>query len=181
MAASRSARPFALGLCVLLASAAGLPAQRIEGCPWLNAATAGGVLGGEVRMSVTNTAKANVELPDGAIPDATCEFTLLHSPSPATLRIVVRTTQDRAKEYAALVAACGPSPRRVVGVGNEAVGCSLKKGTLGIEQIVARVRQRTFVLSVSRPGSEAASGSEEAETALSKLQNTAEQIAGSLF
>jgi hypothetical protein len=172
-------RHLALAVCLLLAAAAQLHAQKVEGCPWLNAATAAGVLGSEVHMSVTNTAKSSAELLNGATPDTTCEFTSLHGSPAATLRIVVRTSLDRSKEYSTLIATCGSPTRRIVGVGNEAVGCSAKKGSVVTEQIVARVRQRAFVVSLSKPGSGA--GSEEDQALLDKLQNTAEQIAGSLF
>jgi replicative DNA helicase len=74
---------------------------------------------------------------------------------------------------------CGASPRKLVGVGNEAVACSLPNGSAGTtEQVVARIRQRVFILSWSMPVAEANSGK---ETVRDTLQNTAEQIAGSLF
>jgi hypothetical protein len=151
--------------------------KQAESCPWLNAATAGGVLGGEVSMSVTHTPADQADQPNGSPGDATCEFKLTHATG--SLKIAVHTMQAHAKEFPAYLAKCGATPRKLVGVGNEAVACSLPNGSAGTtEQVVSRIRQRVFILSWSMPADESGSSKEAVRD---KLQNAAEQIAGSMF
>jgi hypothetical protein len=173
----------AIAVAVLLFCCHYAPAQQAtENCPWLNAATAGGVIGSQVRMSVTHPPNDRADQPNGAPGDATCEFTPQDGAANTSIRIAVHTMQDHAKDYAAFVSRCGPSPRKLIGVGNEAVACTLEvsAGTV-TEQVVARVRDRVFIFSWSMPQADANSSKETAQAIQGKLQNTAEQIAGSLF
>jgi hypothetical protein len=153
-----------------------------QSCPWLNAATAGGVLGGEVRLLVTHTPTDQADQPNNAPGDATCEFRLTNAAG--SVKIAVHTMQSHAKEFPAYLASCGPSPRKLVGVGNEAVACTLPNGSAGAtEQVVGRIRQRVFILSWSIPANAAtaADAAGAKDVVRDKLQNTAEQVAGSLF
>lgn len=91
-----------------------------QGCPWLNTATAAGVLGGEVRSQITGD---------------NCTFT--HNDS--QLRIEVQTVSLAYKLN------CGPIPTPLKAIGNEALSCSLHgNGGRLVEQIVGRVRDRAF-------------------------------------
>ena len=93
-----------------------------ESCPWLNAATAGGVLGGEVTSHI-----------DGNI----CVFT--HNSS--QLRIEVQAVNLPYK------ASCEPNPTPLKAIGNEGLACSVddKSGSIS-EQVVGRVRDRAFFI-----------------------------------
>ena len=80
---------FSLLLVLLLA----LPcfAGAAEICPWLNAATAGGVLGGPVAMTVTRAKTGD---------DATCDFVRHDGSLLLELRIEVETMPSPAKDFA---------------------------------------------------------------------------------
>ena len=138
-------------------------------CPWLNAATAGGVLGGEVQVAVTPLTLQG---------DATCEFSRRLNSIVYVLRIAVHTMDVPSKDFAAYLAQCEGSTALLRAIGNEAVQCVMKDGPAkGKEQVIGRVRERVFILTVYREGI--------ARTNESGLRddtrNLAEQIAGSLF
>jgi hypothetical protein len=154
----------------IVALCLGTATSRAEGpCLWLNAATAGGVLGGEVEMSVT---------PLTLVGDETCEFTRRDGASVAMLRIIVHTMEDPVKEFAAYLSQCGGSTVPLKGIGNEAVQClSKNNSTNSEEQIIGRVRERAFILTIRRNMGNAAHG----DRLRDDTRNMAEQIAGSLF
>jgi hypothetical protein len=137
-------------------------------CPWLNAATAEGLLGTKVQMNIA---------PPTAQGDTTCEFSNEQNPTGSILRIVVHTMDAPSKEFASYVAQCNGTTVPLKAIGNEAVQCVLKdSSTTGEEQIIARVRERAFIFTVRRnPPMPSKSGLRE------DTRNIAEQIAGSLF
>ncbi len=143
-----------------IAAALGLAHAAETGCPWMNAATAGGVLGGGVTETVTKNRD-----------DAICVFVR----SGMRLSIDVKTMSDPAKEFPAYLARCGKRANPLRAVGNEAVACMVKEaggGTAG--QVVGRVRTRAFVIRVNGDGLSQAALTE-------KARNVAEQVAGNLF
>jgi hypothetical protein len=156
-------------------------------CPWLNAATAAGVLGGDVLMTVTMVPQPDADkateqdeysTPEQRFnrPDALCEFTRKTDSAMYTLRIDVKTMTDPAKQFASFLALCGGPTTALRGIGNEAVQCVLKNDPgMGHEQVIARVRERAFVLTVSRPAAPAGKGLSD------DTRNIAEQVAGSIF
>jgi hypothetical protein len=163
-----------LRIAAMLAVAAGsvinpLQSRAEEACPWLNAATAGGVLGGEAQMSVT---------PLTAQGDTTCEFTRKQDARTSMLRIVVHTMTVPSKEYATYLAQCNGASVPLKGIGNEAIQCvSNNAADKGQEQVIGRVRDRAFVLSI-RASSTKGTG----KGGLSdETRNVAEQVAGALF
>lgn len=97
-------------------------------CPYLNDATASGILAGDAAASVSGD---------------TCLFT--HGAS--ELRIQVQSVTLPYKP------GCGPSPASVKAIGNEAYACSAdaKDGTPA-EQIAGRVRDRAFVVRLASRG-----------------------------
>jgi len=132
-----------------------------EKCPWLNAATAAGVLGGAVKTSVTHTA---------------CEFVRQGGSSESALRIEVETIAAPG-EFAARAAQCGSGAEPLKAIGNEAVACTYadKKGQRA-EQVVGRVRNQAFLVRVSsNDRSATAAGLRD------KARKVAEQVAGFLF
>jgi hypothetical protein len=107
-----------VALVVLMAAAC----RADDSCPFLNAATADGVLGGEVTSHVTGNL---------------CVFA--HASS--QLRIEVQTVSLPHKSK------CEPNPTSLKAIGNEAFACSIdgKNGTIS-EQITGRVRDRAFFI-----------------------------------
>jgi hypothetical protein len=144
-------------------------------------------LGGEVQMAVTAPVEpAPSNKGAGAAMysdqmrmdrfDVSCEFTRKVDSGADTLRITVKTMSDQAKEYASFVAQCTGSTVALRGIGNEAVQCVMKNSPGSTqEQVIARVRDRAFVLTIVRQGAVPAAGLSD------ETRNTAEQIAGSLF
>ena len=157
-------------LLVIVASSALSPALCCAEarCLWLNAATAEGLLGGKVQMNIT---------PPTAQGDTTCEF---RSPQDATvslIRIEVHTMEVPSKEFASYLSRCSGTTLPLKAIGNEAVQCVLKgSSTTSEEQIIGRVRDRVFLLSIHRNMSRPPKDGLREDT-----RNIAEQIAGSLF
>ena len=152
---------FSLLLVLLLA----LPsfAGAAEICPWLNAATAGGVLGGPVAMTVTRAKTAD---------DATCDFVRHDGSLTLELRIEVETMPSPAKDFASYAARCHSAAVPLKAIGNEALACSDE----GAEQVVGRVRDRAFLVRIIT------NDRSSQQTALrDKARKVAEQVAGILF
>ena len=132
-----------------------------EKCPWLNSATAAGVLGGAVKSDVTQSA---------------CEFVRRDGTSELALRIEVETL-GAPREFASRAARCGPGAETLKAIGNEAVACthSGTKGTTA-EQVIGRVRNQAFLVRVSTDDRASAPASLR-----EKARKVAEQVAGFLF
>jgi hypothetical protein len=156
---------------ILLAVPLLLPAISLaaEMCPWLNAATAGGVLGGAVSMTVSRR--------DSNKDDANCDFVRKQGAAMYELRIKVQTMGEAVKEFASYKAQCGSAATPLKAIGNEAVACSLDdKNGHRTAQVVSRVRDRAFLVSVSTTDSSITLASLS-----QKARNVAEQVAGNLF
>jgi hypothetical protein len=168
-----------------------------ETCLWLNAATAGGVLGGPVTLSVSqadphpaDVQPANAKSASGPmsadatgnsyagniVDDSDCIF----DRQPLTagkLQIKVRTMGEPQKMFATYAAQCGAHAVPLKAIGNEATACRLKgKDGRPYEQVVGRIRDRIFVLelSIGDPSMTPAMLQE-------KARSTAEIVAGNLF
>jgi hypothetical protein len=137
-------------------------------CLWLNAATAEGILGGTVQTSVTPLT------PQG---DATCEFSRKQDSTISMLRIVVHTMDAPSKDFASYLSQCDGATIPLKAIGNEAVQCVLKSSsTSGEEQVIGRVRERAFILTIHRNMPALPKEGLREDT-----RNIAEQVAGSLF
>jgi hypothetical protein len=148
-----------------------VPAARAatQPCPWLNAATAVGVLDGPVTVSVT--------VSDQDSTDASCEFTNKTDHAVRTLRIKVETMKDIVHDFPRYLAKCGPDAKSLRAIGNEAIVCCLpQRNSQVAEQVVSRVRDRAFVVDVRSSGS-----ASERDAIRDKAQKIAEQVAGFLF
>jgi len=162
-------RVFRLILGVLLLTTA---LCRGENCAWLNAATAGGVLGGHVTSTVVHTTPQ----------DTTCEFTRSQGAGISSLRIAVHTMTAFEKEFPAYLTLCGTTAISLRAVGNEAVECTRPDGQdVVTEQVIGRVRDRVFILRWSMPKSTQGIGVQSQDDIRETIRNVAEQIAGSLF
>jgi len=182
---------FALALAAWVPAPASCQAQ--AKCPWLNAATAAGVLGGEVEMTVKKSAEQVQGKGAGAASyedqmredrfDASCTFTRKTASGLAVLLIDVRTMPDIATSFPPILAACPGKRFPLRGIGNEAFQCAIDSsghtGNDGQEEVIARVRDRAFVLTIRREATvqTAANSSQLSDD----TRNVAEQVAGSLF
>lgn len=143
-----------------------------ENCAWLNAATAGGVLGGLVASTVVHTTPQ----------DTTCDFTRSQGTALFSLQIAVHTMTAFEKEFPAYLGLCSTSAISLRAVGNEAVECTRRDGhDLVTEQVIGRVRDRAFILKWSMPKSNQGAGTQSQDEIRETIRNVAEQVAGSLF
>jgi hypothetical protein len=146
---------------------------RAENCQWLNAATAGGALGGPITSKLVEHTTAD---------DTTCQFIRKQGDAISTLEIAVHTVAMPEKDYQNFRALCAAPATPLKGVGNEAVECTLHdKPNVTTEQVVARVRNRVFLLKWSMLATQDGTAAPSREDLHDIIQNLAEQIAGSLF
>jgi len=142
---------------ILLAAFLALPClcQKDQTCPWINAATAAGILGGAVNATLAH-------------PPA-CEFER-QKPPLYTLRIKVGPRVANTEK-------CPSNPTRLKAVGNDAIACA-EQGKDGqqIESIIGRVRDQDFVIRITTNDSSATPAS-----LLEKARIAAEQVVGNLF
>ena len=141
-------------------------------CPWMNAATAAGFLGGEVQTAVTG-------INDNG--DATCAFTRNAN---SVLRIAVNTLSHVAQDYPIYLAPCSATTLALKGIGNEAVQCVPNSGeNKGEELIIGRVRNRAFVITIKAEWSAhpRTSPTKTMNPISDSSENIAEMVAGSLF
>ena len=136
-----------------------------ESCPWLNAATAGGVLEGAVKVAVARNQD-----------DATCDFVRREGVREYSLRIEVATMRSDPNEFGSYAARCGSAATALKAIGNLALACTAdgKDGQHG-EQVVGRVRDRAFVVRVGTNDDSMRAALRE------KARKVAEQVAGTLF
>ena len=132
-----------------------------ETCPWLNAATAGGFLGGTTTVNVMHE-NANRD-------DAACAFTSATS----ELRIGVETMDPPHSQYIKQAEQCGGDAMPLKAIGNEAVVCSPHPHTA---RVVGRVRNRIFTILINT-----SDPSTTADLLREKARAIAEQVAGILF
>jgi len=150
---------------ILLVTVVGRAEER---CPWLNAATAGGVLGGDVKAQVTR-ANPNSE-------DAGCIFELRRDGSFSRLTIDVTTMRAPRTEFAGWLAKCGSGATHLNAIGNDAVACGGADQAARWERVVGRVRDRAFVIEMKTNERSVTS-----DALREKIRGVAEQVAGILF
>jgi hypothetical protein len=139
-------------------------------CPWIQEATARGILGGAVTSSVT--------IKDTG--DGVCEFTRQQRDVQHHLSVLVITMADIPKEYSRFTAQCESKGTPLKAIGNEAVECSIQtQANLYAEKVVGRVRDRAFVVTVASSLKNDASMNQEVRR--DKVHLAAEQVAGILF
>jgi len=163
----------------------------------MNAATAGGVLGGAVTVTVShpkpqppNVQTANAKSSAGpmsanpsgtsyasnSVADADCAFDR-QPPIGGELRIQVRTLSEPAKAFVSHTARCGTRGVPLKAIGNEAMACDLNKKTGHLaEQVVGRVRDQLFVIDLRMHDP-----SITQSVLREKAQTVAEIVAGNLF
>jgi len=139
-------------------------------CPWLNEATARGILGGPVTLTVTVNDQ-------GA---GACDYSRQQAAAVRHLRISVDNMTDVPKQFPAYLAQCPPKSPPLRAIGNEAVFCTIQANPdKYAEKVVSRVRAQAFVVSVSSSISDDPSMTQEMRR--DKANQIAEQVAGILF
>jgi hypothetical protein len=139
-------------------------------CPWINEATARGILGGDVTL----TAKV------GEHGDGVCEFSHQQGTVVRQLRISVGILTDIPKQFPKYLAQCPPKSAALPAVGNEAVTCSIQdKRSQHAEMVVGRVRDQAFVIILSSSPQNDPSFTQEVRREKTNL--VAEMVAGILF
>ncbi len=140
-----------------------------DDCPFLNAATAAGILGGEVHATYFSSSKTN--------DDGSCEFVRSPSSVHFQLQINVDTMTDPATQFRGRLAKCEGSKVPLPAIGNEAIACSRSENDgLRVDQVIGRVRDRAFNIKISTTDHTlTASGLRE------KSKIAAEQVSGYLF
>ena len=162
----RSPHPVLLGLTMFVPAVCHGQAK----CPWINEATASGILGG----AVTVTAKVTDQT------TGTCVFSRKKGAVVHQLRISVNLMSDFSKQFPSYLAQCQPKSSPLRAIGNEAVICSIqgKAGHYG-EIVVGRVRNQAFVVSVSSSVRDDPTMTQEMRR--EKVSLVSEQVSGILF
>jgi hypothetical protein len=149
-----------------------VPCSAQSTCPWLNAATASGVLGGSATTEVNNT----------GVSTGVCIFRFQDEAQNNTLRISVikaERPENAGKEMMPYESKCTASGMPLKGVGNEAILCASDTAKWSGELVVGRVRDNIFTVAIN-----AGSGDNPAATKddlVDRAQEIAKQVAGILF
>lgn len=166
MSKMRSPNSILLGLVILMSPLC----QAQSKCPWINQATARGILGGAVTTTVSTSNRG----------DGVCKFSRQQGAVIRQLRISVDIMTEIPKQFPTFLAQCQPKAMPLQAVGNEAVMCSIQgKGDQYDEMVVGRVRDQAFVVSVSSSVLNDPSLTQEMRREKANL--VAEQVAGILF
>lgn len=127
-----------IAVAVLLALSV-ISARAENTCPWLNDATASGLLGGDA--TGTFTAAANAQ-------PAMCAFVQKTADGMRKLTISVATDADAQVKLGAMMHNCGATNHPLQAIGNEAGICAMDtKHRQMSERIVGRVREQIFTIS----------------------------------
>ncbi|HKN75353.1 MAG TPA: hypothetical protein VJW94_09260 [Candidatus Acidoferrum sp.] len=139
-------------------------------CPWLNEATASGILSGRVTVTV--------KLNDQGT--GMCKFNRQQGAAIHELRISVDLMTDVRKQFPAYLAQCPPKSPPLPATGNEAVTCTTHtKENHYAEIVVGRVRNQAFVVSLSSTVQDDPSMTQKDRR--DKANQIAEQVTGILF
>jgi hypothetical protein len=149
-----------------------VPCRAQSMCPWLNVATASGVLGGSATMEVNNT----------GVSTGVCIFRFQDEAQINTLRISVikaERPENAGKEMMPYESKCTASGLLLKGVGNEAILCASDTAKWSGELVVGRVRDNIFTVVINAgSGDNPATTKDDLEN---KAEEIAKQVAGILF
>ena len=141
-------------------------------CPWMNEATASGLVGGNAVGAYTAST---------ANQPAVCTFTQSEADLTRLLRIVVDVAKD--DPHAHLMKsemACGPNPVSLTAIGNEAIACPTDEGTEGHgARAVGRVRDQVFEILITTTRKDDPILTRDALRI--RINTAAEQVSGNLF
>lgn len=167
MRASIPLRWWTLALAAAACSAAAGQAQ--TACPWMNVATASGMLNGSATMQVKQISDH----------ETICTFRVAQDRRSWTLSITV-TSQQPISDLAGLEkSSCTAPSAPLPAIGNEAVLCRDDDKRYRGEQVVGRVRDSLFSVAIT---TDAKDDPILAKDVLDqKITLSAEQVAGNLF
>jgi len=145
-------------------------AQAPAACPWINLATASGVLDGEASLSLINQSPTNT----------TCTFEYKSGDEIRTLSVQVIRMVDPGKEYAPYKAQCDRDATPMRAIGNEALLCPASglANAHGL-RVVGRVRTNAFILTLSTTAKSSSVMTQQAMEG--KIGFVAELVSGNLF
>jgi hypothetical protein len=145
--------------------------QAKNNCPWINEATASGLLGGDAVGEFTE--------PSAGQP-AVCTITQTGAGFTRTLRIAVEVVPDTHARWQTAVQACGKSAAPLPAIGNEASICLLDNRKAGLaELVVGRVRDQLFTITLATTLKDDLILTRM--TLKDKAFTASEQVAGNLF
>lgn len=145
--------------------------QANVGCPWLNVATASGVLRSSETATMATLSQGSREA---------CSFVYHDATALRELRITVEQGPESTQTMMGYKAHCHGETSPLQAIGNEAVMCAAGiKGKVEGEQVIGRVRDQVFTITIttSSRNDPSMSRGELKE----KTRNIAEQVAGALF
>jgi hypothetical protein len=145
--------------------------QANVGCPWLNVATASGVLRSSENGTMATLSQGSREA---------CGFVYHDATALRELRITTEQVQVPNQAITSAKAHCSGEASPLQGVGNEAVMCAANvKGQAEGEQVIGRVRDQVFTVTITTTARNDPSMSRD--ELKEKTRNIAEQVAGALF
>ena len=158
----------ALALLLLLGPVRAI-CQVNTGCPWLNVATASGVLKSSESGPMATLAEGS---------SAACSFDYHDATVSRVLKITVEEVKDPGQAMSAYKARCSAGATPLRAIGNEACAAEVKGQTHGVE-VIGRVRDQVFTVTVTTSAQHDPFMPREALE--EKTRNIAEQVAGALF
>jgi hypothetical protein len=163
-------RYLALALFVLLTPRPAF-CQANVGCPWLNVATASGVLRSSESGTMARLAQGSKEV---------CSFIYHDATASRELRITTDEVQDPKQAMTSYKAHCSGDASPLQAIGNAAVMCAADmKGQADGEQVIGHVRDQVFTVTITTSVRNDPSMSRD--ELKEKTRNIAEQVAGALF
>jgi len=109
-------------------------------CPWINEATASGLLGGNAVGELTTADAGGMNY---------CEFIVQNTGYKRTLRVSVEVVQDAKARLETFARSCGIDAVPLKAIGNEALACAAiyQKSGQG-ERVIGRVRDQLFTIAM---------------------------------
>jgi hypothetical protein len=147
----------------------GIDAHGQARCPWLNVATASGVLEG--------SASLQIEQPNAT--ETHCVFRYQNGKTVETLQIDVKRQQDISRGIVPEESSCRSPGTPLKAIGNEAVLCADDRRSSRGDQVIGRVRDSIFRVSASTTAKNDPAITREVLE--QRAKDTAEQVAGALF
>lgn len=165
-------KPIVRCVALLLVTLAGSSTARAaNNCPWLNEATAAGILDGEATGQYIPAAEGK---------PASCTFTQTASGQTHQLLVAIEVAAKPHDRMMALAGSCTSPSEPLASIGNEAVLCAVvSRGKPRGELVIGRVRDQVFTIAITTTAKQD-SMFEPHEIAM-RAQTAAEEISGNLF
>jgi hypothetical protein len=164
----RKLRLIALGISLI-----GLPAlcRAANNCPWINEATASGLLGGGAVGAMAESAAGQ---------PVVCTFTQQDERGKRTLSVAVEIAADAHARVVTIAEICGANAVPVRAIGNEALLCAAdeNKNQIG-ERMIGRVRDQVFTITIGTTLKDDPILTRD--ELKSRIRVAAEQVSGNLF